>query len=138
MIGWESDGEVVGPIAFAAKQSLLKFIPRMLPSGRDETCFYRLVLEHGDYGIHNMSIQQAETDTLRITSIFDWETGSVVPALLSNPTFLVKSGGVGVDEEGNPKLIDVSTSATAEEIKTRMAETQEYTTVSILGPTQKL
>ncbi|KAE9971124.1 hypothetical protein EG328_005823 [Venturia inaequalis] len=128
MIGWPSDNVVVGPIAFAAKKSLLDFIPAMLPSGNDELCYYRLVLEHGDYGIHNMSIQRPENGTLRISSLFDWETGSIVPALLSDPTFWVKAGGVGVAENGDAKLVDVSKSATAEEIKTRMAEAQEYTT----------
>ncbi|KAE9967859.1 hypothetical protein BLS_006144 [Venturia inaequalis] len=128
MIGWPSDNVVVGPIAFAAKKSLLDFIPTMLPSGSDELCYYRLVLEHGDYGIHNMSIQRPENGTIKISSLFDWETGSIVPALLSDPTFWVQAGGVGVDENGDAKLFDVSESATAEETKTRMAEAQEYTT----------
>lgn len=137
MIGWASDNVVVGPIAFAAKKSLLDFIPVMLPSGSDEPCHYRLVLEHGDYGIHNMSIQRPENESISVSSLFDWENGSIVPALLSEPTLWVKSGAVGVDENGDPKLIGVSKSLTAEEIKTRMAEVQEYITVRILGRTSK-
>lgn len=105
----------------------------MLPLDSDEPCFYRLVLDHGDYGIHNISIQLPEIETPRISSLFDWETGAIVPVLLSDPTFRVKSGGIGVDENGDPKLAGVSQSATAEEIKTRMAEAQECTTISILG-----
>lgn len=79
-----------------------------------------------------MSIQRPENGTLKISSLFDWETGSIVPALLSDPTFWVQAGGVGVDENGDAKLVDISESATVEEIKTRMAEAQEYTTVSTL------
>ena len=32
MIGWESDNEVVGPVAFAAKQSILRAIPHIMPA----------------------------------------------------------------------------------------------------------
>jgi hypothetical protein len=56
MIGWESDNNTVGPIAVAAKKSLLRFIPHMLPANGIETSLYRLVLDHGDFGIHNMLI----------------------------------------------------------------------------------
>ena len=56
MIGWESDNNTVGPIAAAAKQSLLRLIPHIMPTDNDENSLYRLVLEHGDFGIHNMSI----------------------------------------------------------------------------------
>ncbi|KAM4066067.1 3-hydroxybutyryl-CoA dehydratase [Hirsutella rhossiliensis] len=49
MIAWESDNSTVGPVAAAAKQSLLRFIPHMLPTG-DEDVLYRFVLEH-DIGI---------------------------------------------------------------------------------------
>jgi hypothetical protein len=55
MIGWEDDEETVGPVALAAKQSLLKAIPHLLPQDNFEV-LYRLVLEHGDFGIHNTSI----------------------------------------------------------------------------------
>ncbi|KAK3369872.1 hypothetical protein B0H63DRAFT_514128 [Podospora didyma] len=67
MIGWEDDNETVGSVAFAAKL---------------------LALEHGDFGIHNMSITMNRTKP-RITSLYDWETGCIVPAILSDPLMAV-------------------------------------------------
>jgi len=32
MIGWESDNVTVGPIAAAAKQSLLRLVPHIMPA----------------------------------------------------------------------------------------------------------
>ena len=72
-IGWESDHAFTGPIAVAAKQSLLRLIPLILPA---DDSLYHFVLEHGDYGIHNMSIIP-EVQT--VTSLYDWETGHIVP-----------------------------------------------------------
>jgi hypothetical protein len=59
MIGWESDHNVVGPIAASAKQSLLRLIPLILPADEDSD-YYRLVLEHDDFGIHNMTITESD------------------------------------------------------------------------------
>lgn len=56
MIAWPSDNQVVGPKALKAKETLLRFIPHMLPRGKHEDSLYRLVLEHGDFGIHNLAI----------------------------------------------------------------------------------
>ncbi|KAK4185042.1 hypothetical protein QBC35DRAFT_517184 [Podospora australis] len=59
MIGWEDDNETVGPAALAAKQALLRAIPCILPVDTATVpgeSLYRLVLEHGDFGIHNTSI----------------------------------------------------------------------------------
>jgi hypothetical protein len=56
MINWQSDEVVVTPVALAAKQTLLRFVPCMLPEGSDEGILYRLVIEHGALGIHNMTI----------------------------------------------------------------------------------
>jgi hypothetical protein len=100
MIGWESDNNTVGPIAFAAKRSLLQFIPHMLPEDSDDL-FYRLVLEHGDFGIHNMSITANSTDRPLITSLYDWEMGSIVPALLADPSMAVEADLV-LDNDGMP------------------------------------
>ncbi|KAJ7639871.1 hypothetical protein DFH06DRAFT_1335274 [Mycena polygramma] len=97
MIGWESDHNVVGPIAARAKQSLLRIIPLVLPREGDQASFYHLVLEHDDFGIHNMSI----TDEWNVTSVFDWDTAHIVPAILSDPQ-LVLWGELSVDEEGVP------------------------------------
>ncbi|KAJ8125508.1 hypothetical protein O1611_g8131 [Lasiodiplodia mahajangana] len=88
MIGWESDNCTVGPIAAAAKKSLLRLVPYIIPADDERNLLYRLVLEHGDFGIHNMSIEIG-TGQPRVTSLFDWETGYIVPAILSVPPFLV-------------------------------------------------
>jgi hypothetical protein len=56
MIRWESDNVTVGPIATAAKQSLLRLILYFMPIDSDQAFPYHLILEHGDFGIHNMSI----------------------------------------------------------------------------------
>ncbi|KAJ7746567.1 hypothetical protein B0H16DRAFT_1375768 [Mycena metata] len=97
MIGWESDHNVVGPIAAKAKQSLLRVIPVILPVEGDQNAFYRFVLEHDDFGIHNMTIN----DKQDVTSLFDWETSHIVPAILSDPRLTVWCD-LAVDEEGNP------------------------------------
>ncbi|KAF2816675.1 uncharacterized protein BDZ99DRAFT_434145 [Mytilinidion resinicola] len=88
-IGWPSDNYTVGPKTFAAKQSLLRLVPQIMPTGTEDSCFYRLVLEHGDFGIHNMSITTDWNGTPRVTSVYDWETGCILPALLSDPLMAV-------------------------------------------------
>lgn len=72
MIGWEDDNNTVGPIAAAAKQSLLRLIPHIMPADSDQTSLYRLVLEHGDFGIHNMSITMDANGQPLVTSLYDW------------------------------------------------------------------
>lgn len=89
MIGWESDHATVGPIATAAKQSLLRLIPHNMPTDGDQTALYRLVLEHGDFGIHNMSINMDANGQPLVTSLYDWETGCITPAILSDPLMAV-------------------------------------------------
>ena len=102
MIGWEDDEETVGPIALAAKQSLLRAIPHIMPRKSTEVSLYRLVLEHGDFGIHNTSITKEVNGEPLVTSLYDWETACIVPALLSDP--LVAAGPVDLitGEDGNP------------------------------------
>ncbi|KAF8694423.1 hypothetical protein AX14_002043 [Amanita brunnescens Koide BX004] len=89
MIGWEDDNNTVGPTAAAAKQSLLRLIPYIMPTDNDEGSLYRLVLEHGDFGIHNMLITMNDNGLPIVTSLYDWETGSIVPAILSIPLMAV-------------------------------------------------
>ena len=60
MIGWEDDDTTVGPVAAAAKQSLLQLIPHIIPVDYDGKYFYRLVLEHGDLGIHNVDYKRCK------------------------------------------------------------------------------
>lgn len=63
MIGWEDDNNTVGPIAAVAKQSLLRLIPHIMPADSSQASLYRLVVDHGDFGIHNMSIIMMRTVT---------------------------------------------------------------------------
>ena len=89
MIGWEDDNNTVGPITTAAKQSLLRLIPHIMPTDSDQTSLYHLVLEHSDFGIHNISITMDANGQPLVTSLYDWETGCIVPAILSDPLMAV-------------------------------------------------
>lgn len=111
MIGWEDDNNTVGPIAAAAKQSLLRLIPHIMPADSDQTSLYRLVLEHGDFGIHNMSITMDANGQPLVTSLYDWETGCIVPAILSDPLMAVWVDLV-TDENVAPSFIRVPDDAT--------------------------
>lgn len=108
-IGWESDHAFAGPIAVAAKQSLLRLIPLILPA--DES-LYRFVLEHDDHGIHNMSIIP-EVQT--VTSLYDWETGHIVPAILSDPEVAV-AVDIGIDCEGAAVVSRIPTAASEKQL----------------------
>ncbi|KAJ6446730.1 monooxygenase [Purpureocillium lavendulum] len=78
---------------FSGDQTTLPMlVPLLLPqldSEQDEHTLYRPVLDHGDFGIHNMTISLDDADKPLITSVFDWEEGVVVPALLSEPRMVV-------------------------------------------------
>lgn len=104
IIGWEDDDNTVGPVAAAAKQSLLRLIPHMMPA--DSASLYRPILEHGDFGIHNMSITMDADGKPRVTSLYDWETGCIAPAILSDPLMAV-SVDLVVDENGEPSITRV-------------------------------
>lgn len=132
MIGWESDNNTVGPEASKAKQSLLRFIPHILPTAADNDWLYRPVLEHGDYGIHNMTIAVDETGEPLLTSIYDWETGCIVPALLADPEMAVPVD-LTADEDGQPCLKRVAGNRTAEYIDEYRQYAGRYLMVR-LGP----
>lgn len=127
MIGWEEDNNTVGPIAAAAKQQLLHLITHILPEG-DQTCLYRLVLDHGDFGIHNMSITMDADDRPLVTSVYDWETGCIVPALLSDPLMAV-TVDLEVDENAAPSITRVPDDATSSDRNEFMTWATEYITV---------
>lgn len=128
MIGWEEDNNVVGPKAAKAKQSLLRFIPHMLPTEADNDLLYRPVLEHGDYGIHNMSVAVDATGKPRITSVYDWETGCIVPALLADPEMAVPVD-LTADANGQPRITRLDGDETAEYIDEYTKYAGHYLTV---------
>ncbi|KAI0103754.1 3-hydroxybutyryl-CoA dehydratase [Nemania sp. FL0031] len=125
MIGWESDNVTVGPIAAAAKQSFLRLIPYIMPTDSDQAFLYRLVLEHGDFGIHNMSITIDENGQPLVTSLYDWETGCIVPAILSDPLVLVEVGLV-IGDNAAPSFIRVPDDATPDDRVQYMAWARQY------------
>lgn len=133
MIGWEDDNETVGRVALAAKQSLLRAVPYIMPVDTatvPEQSLYRLVLEHGDFGIHNTTIavdtNNANNGKPRVTSLFDWETSCIWPALLSDP--LVAAGPVDliVDEHGQPAVTRIPEGATCTDLDTYAAWARHY------------
>jgi hypothetical protein len=85
-----------------------------MPADRDQTSFYRLVLDHGDFGIHNMSITRDANGQPLVTSLYDWETGCIAPAILSDPLMAVVADLVA-DENAAPSFTRVSDYATLED-----------------------
>ncbi|TAQ88372.1 hypothetical protein B7494_g3319 [Chlorociboria aeruginascens] len=132
IIGWEDDEEVVGPMAFAAKQSLLRAIPHIMPLESSQVSLYRLVLNHGDFGIHNTSVTKDTNGEPLITSLYYWETGYIVPALLSDP--LVAAGPVDLimDEDGRPSFTRLPKNPTPNDLGTYVTWAQHYITVKFL------
>ncbi|KAF1348661.1 hypothetical protein BDV97DRAFT_377450 [Delphinella strobiligena] len=126
MIGWEDDKEVVGSTALAAKQSLLRAIPYIMPLETPDVPLYRFVLEHGDFGIHNTSITIDADDEPLVTSLYDWETACIVPALLSDP--LVAAGPVDLitNEDGEASVTRIPKNATATDLDAYAAWAQHY------------
>jgi len=133
MIGWESDNNTVGPIAAASKQPLLRVIPHIIPADSDQISLYRLVLEHGDFGIHNMSITIDAKGKPLVTSLYDWETGCIVPALLSDPLMRVPVDLV-VDENTAPSITRVPDDATPEDLTEYMTWSRQYFKVCQASP----
>ncbi|KAL2832152.1 hypothetical protein BDW59DRAFT_157613 [Aspergillus cavernicola] len=106
MIGWEDDNETVGPVALAAKESLLRALPHIMPPENADQSLYRLVLEHGNFGIHNTTITKEADGEPLVASLYDWETGCFIPALQSDP--LVAAGPVDLitDENASPSVTE--------------------------------
>jgi len=75
----------------------------MLPEGEDEV-LYRLFLQSDDYGVHNMSIFVDETGQLSVTSVYDWESGCIVPIILSEIEFAIAGCDLNIDENGEPSV----------------------------------
>lgn len=126
MIGWESDNEVVGPIAVAAKESLLRAIPFILPQEHGSTSLYRFVLEHEDYGVHNMLIERSGQTGPKITSLFDWETACIWPALLSDPLVAISPVDLIVDDCGAPAVTRIPDEVTTDELRKYQKWAEHY------------
>ena len=130
LIGYEDDAETVGPRALAAKRSLLDAIPYIMPQEDMRGMLYRLVLEHGDYGIHNMTIAVDDERRPHVTSPFDWETGFIVPAIFSDPLVTVYPVDMEVDEDGDPKATRLPNNASAADIDAYQQWAELYIRVS--------
>lgn len=78
-------------MAAAAKQSFLRHILNVMlaDSDSDQSSLYRLVLDHGDFGIHNMSITTNADGQPLVTSLYDREIACIVLAILSDPLMAV-------------------------------------------------
>jgi hypothetical protein len=126
MIGWEGDNNIVGPIAAAAKQSLLRLIPHIMPADSDQASLYRLVLDHGDFGIHNMSITKYANGQPLVTSLYDWESGCLVPAILSSDPLMVVAVDLATDEYAAPSITRVSENATPDDRARYMTWARQY------------
>lgn len=81
---------------------------------RNDPQIYRLVLEHGDFGIHNMTIDMTANGP-KVTSLFDWETGHIIPALLSDTEVAVVRD-LRADGQGNIQVLRLLEDDTAEDI----------------------
>lgn len=136
MIGWEDDNETVGPVALAAKQSLLRAILYLLPlDDSPEGSLYRLVIEHGDFGIHNTTItEQTDSGEPLVTSLFDWETACVWSALLSDPLVAISPVDLVVGEDGEPSVTRLPEKATAADLETYAGWAKHYVQVSTIPP----
>ncbi|KAF7313235.1 hypothetical protein MKEN_01010200 [Mycena kentingensis (nom. inval.)] len=111
---WNSEPQIVSTRAVHTKSLLRRLIPLCLPQG-DE--LYRLVLEHGDFGLHNMSIRE---DTAAVTSVYDWDS-HILPALLSNPQLAIYVD-LQLDDDCNPVISRAWNGITEEQ----RAEQMEY------------
>ncbi|KAJ5915585.1 hypothetical protein N7466_011518 [Penicillium verhagenii] len=126
MIGWEGDNETVGPVALKAKETLLRALPHIMPLDHPDGCLYRLVLEHGDFGIHNTTINHLTNETPLVTSLYDWETGCIVPAILSDPLVAVSPVDLTAGKNGEPSVTRLSEDDTKSDLETYTAWARHY------------
>lgn len=100
--GLETDDSIMSRTREATRQSLRRLLPWILPQSASpliEAALYRFVLDHGDFGMHNMTVAMNEDNMPQVTSVYDWEGGRVVPTILSEPKMVVTVDLV-VDESG--------------------------------------
>lgn len=96
-----------------------------MPSDSDHRYLYRFVLDHLDFGIHNMSISIDEKSQPLVTSLFDWETGCVVPAILSDPLMAVTVDLV-TDGNASTSIIRVPSDTTPDDRTEYMTWSTQY------------
>lgn len=123
IVGFEQHQQRVGTKILAAKTSLLRLIEVILPDDDDDE-LYRLVLQHDDFGVHNMSVFVDEDGRLTITSVYDWEDGCIVPILLSEFRFRISGCDLDVEEDGTATVNTIRTEA--ERGKEQRAQNQAY------------
>lgn len=85
-----------------------------LPADSDKISLYRLVLERGDFGIHNLLIKLDANSRPLVTSVYNWETGCILPAILSDPLMRVKFD-LAEDKNGNPSITGTEEDTTPED-----------------------
>lgn len=127
-IGWPQSNNVVGPFAIAAKQSLLRILPYLLPPETRHGTFYRFVVDHGDYAMWNMTSTFDDNGKPLITSVFGWDMSSVIPAIFSELKLSVEID-LTADEYGNPVITRLPHNATAAKRAQYLAWSRQYITV---------
>lgn len=86
---------------------------------------YRFVLDHGDFGMHNMTVALGKDSMPQITSVYDWEGGSVVPAILSEPK-MVTTVDLVIDEDGDASISRWGDGDTPDKMSQYRTWTDEY------------
>lgn len=69
-----------------------------------------------------------DDESATITSLYDWETGCVVPGLLTELSFVAGGFDIGVQENGEP-LLDVRRPTEGEQYE---SHSQNYLEVSLI------
>lgn len=107
----------MGPVALAAKASLLHLILATRPSDTPSKGLYGMILEHGDFGIHNTTVETDGDGWTEVTSLTDCETGCITLALLSDPWVAVLPVDLVGDELGVPADTRIPKDATLEDLR---------------------
>jgi hypothetical protein len=113
-------------------KALVRLVPLILPRSTfwlKESRLYRFVLDHGDFGVHNMTVAMDDGGQPKITSVYDWEGGRVVPAILCEPK-MVTTVDLVIDEKGKPNISRWGDGDTPEKMAQYRKWTEEYYKVS--------
>lgn len=85
--------------------------------------------------MHNMTIARDEQDQPRITSVYDWEGGNIVPAILSEPK-MVTTVDLVINDKGEPAISRWGDGDTPDKMTQYRKWTKEYYKVG--PPTTKI